>query len=295
MKKFLGGVLLFIGVLLLLPGIRTKAADGRTIANGVYIGDIDVSGMTVSDATAAVHSYFDKMAGAEITLDAGEGRSLQVSGEDLGISWKNPQIIEDAYSLGHKGNVIQRYKALKDLEKEGHRFDIEYGFNDEHLQEIVGDRCSSFNQDKVNYTLKKTADGFTVTEGQTGYVVDVDQSIAAIKNFVTSGWNGDNGAVSLSIKEDAPLGSAEDLSKVRDVLGTFTTSYKTSGSSRSANVANGCSLINGTTLYPGEEFNVLDTITPFTEANGYYPAGSYLNGIVVESIGGGICQVSTTL
>lgn len=295
MKKFLGGVLLFIGVLLLLPGIRTKAADGRTIANGVYIGDIDVSGMTVSDATAAVHSYFDKMAGAEITLDAGEGRSIQVSGEDLGISWKNPQIIEDAYSLGHKGNVIQRYKALKDLEKEGHRFDIEYGFNDEHLQEIVGDRCSSFNQDKVNYTLKKTADGFTVTEGQTGYVVDVDQSIAAIKNFVTSGWNGDNGAVALSIKEDAPLGSAEDLSKVRDVLGTFTTSYKTSGSSRSANVANGCSLINGTTLYPGEEFNVLDTITPFTEANGYYPAGSYLNGIVVESIGGGICQVSTTL
>ena len=295
MKKFLGGVFLFIGVLLLLPGIRTKAADGRTIANGIYIGDIDVSGMTVSDATAAVHSCFDKMAGAEITLDAGEGRRLQIYGEELGISWKNPQIIEEAYSLGHKGNIIQRYKALKDLEKEGHRFEIEYGFSDEHLQEIVGERCSSFNQDKVNFTLKKTSDGFTVSQGQTGYVVDVDQSIADIKNFVQSGWNGDNAVVALAIKEDVPLGSAEDLAKVKDVLGTYTTSYKTSGSSRSANVANGCSLINGTTLYPGEEFNVLDTITPFTEANGYFPAGSYLNGIVVESIGGGICQVSTTL
>ncbi|MBQ6587053.1 MAG: VanW family protein [Butyrivibrio sp.] len=295
MKKFLGGVFLFIGVLLLLPGIRTKAADGRTIANGIYIGDIDVSGMTVSDATAAVHSCFDKMAGAEITLDAGEGRRLQIYGEELGISWKNPQIIEEAYSLGHKGNIIQRYKALKDLEKEGHRFEIEYGFSDEHLQEIVGERCSSFNQDKVNFALKKTSDGFTVSQGQTGYVVDVDQSIADIKNFVQSGWNGDNAVVALAIKEDVPLGSAEDLAKVKDVLGTYTTSYKTSGSSRSANVANGCSLINGTTLYPGEEFNVLDTITPFTEANGYFPAGSYLNGIVVESIGGGICQVSTTL
>jgi vancomycin resistance protein YoaR len=295
MKKFLGGVFLFIGVLLLLPGIRTKAADGRTIANGIYIGDIDVSGMTVSDATAAVHSCFDKMAGAEITLDAGEGRGLKIYGEELGISWKNPQIIEEAYSLGHKGNIIQRYKALKDLEKEGHRFEIEYGFSDEHLQEIVGERCSSFNQDKVNFALKKTSDGFTVSQGQTGYVVDVDQSIADIKDFVQSGWNGDNAVVPLAIKEDVPLGSAEDLAKVKDVLGTYTTSYKTSGSSRSANVANGCSLINGTTLYPGEEFNVLDTITPFTEANGYFPAGSYLNGIVVESIGGGICQVSTTL
>ena len=42
---------------------------------------------------------------------------------------------------------------------------------------------------------------------------------------------------------DEPKGSAEELAQVTDVLGSFTTSYKTSGSSRSANVANGCSLI----------------------------------------------------
>ena len=36
-------------------------------------------------------------------------------------------------------------------------------------------------------------------------------------------------------------------------------------------------------------------MTPFTAANGYYMAGSYLNGKVVDSLGGGICQVSTTL
>ena len=40
---------------------------------------------------------------------------------------------------------------------------------------------------------------------------------------------------------------------------------------------------------------MLDNITPFTEANGYFLAGSYLQGQVVESFGGGICQVSTTL
>ena len=295
MKKFFGGVILALSVLLLLPGIPTKAADGRTIANGVYIGDIDVSGMTVSDAGAALNAYFDKLAGAEITLSAGEGKTLTITGDDLGISWKNPQVVEEAYSLGHKGNIIQRYKALKDLEKNGHRFEIEYGFSEEHLDEIVADKCSSFNQNKVNFGLTKTADGFTVSQGQSGYLVDVEESKAAIKNFVSGGWNGDNATITLSVKEDVPLGSEEELSKVKDVLGTYTTSYKTSGASRSANVANGCSLINGATIYPGEEFSVLDTITPFTEANGYFPAGSYLNGIVVESIGGGICQVSTTL
>lgn len=295
MKKFIGGVILALCVLLLLPGIPTKAADGRTIANGVYIGDIDVSGMTVSDANTALHNYFDKMAGAEITLSAGEDKNLTITGDELGISWKNPQVVEEAYSLGHTGNIVKRYKALKDLKKNGHRFDIEYGFNEDHLNDIVANRCSSFNQDKVNYRLLKTEDGFSVTQGQSGYVVDVNESISAIKNFVTGGWDGEKATVALSVKEDVPRGSSEELSKVKDVLGTYTTSYKTSGSSRSANVANGCSLINGTTIYPGEEFSVLDAITPFTEANGYYPAGSYLNGIVVESIGGGICQVSTTL
>ena len=94
---------------------------------------------------------------------------------------------------------------------------------------------------------------------------------------------------------DEPAGTAEELAKVKDVLGTFTTSYSTSGGSRSANVANGCRLINGTTLYPGEEFSAYETVSPFSEANGYYMAGSYLNGQVVDSLGGGICQVSTTL
>jgi vancomycin resistance protein YoaR len=60
-------------------------------------------------------------------------------------------------------------------------------------------------------------------------------------------------------------------------------------------VRNGCALINGVTLYPGEEFSTYDTVSPFSEANGYYMAGSYLNGQVVDSLGGGICQVSTTL
>ena len=81
-------------------------------------------------------------------------------------------------------------------------------------------------------------------------------------------------------------GTTEELSKVKDVLGTFSTSFKTSGSGRSANVRNGCALINGTTLYPGDEFSTYDAVSPFSEANGYFLAGSYLNGQVLDSLGG---------
>jgi vancomycin resistance protein YoaR len=82
---------------------------------------------------------------------------------------------------------------------------------------------------------------------------------------------------------------------VTDLLGSFTTSFSTSNANRCKNVNSAAEHINGTVLYPGESFSTLKSITPFTEENGYAMAGSYLNGAVVESMGGGICQVSTTL
>ena len=48
-------------------------------------------------------------------------------------------------------------------------------------------------------------------------------------------------------------------------------------------------------MYPGEEFSAYEVVAPFTAENGYAMAGSYLNGETVDSMGGGICQVSTTL
>ena len=281
MKKFFGGLVLFLSFLVIWPGTPVDAADSKTIASGVYIGSLDVSGMTVDEAGQAVSSFVESQKNSEITLTVGEDKNLTIFGSDLGITWENTDVVNEAYALGHQGNIIQRYKALKDLEKSNHVFEIEYGFDDEALAAII-DRCSSsFDQEKVNYSLKKTDEGFVVTDGQTGYIVDKEASASVIKSFVQNELTPENTTITLSVKEDKPLGSAEDLAKVKDVLGTFTTSYKTSGAARSANVANGCSLINGTTVYPGEEFSVLDTITPFTEANGYFPAGSYLNGLVL--------------
>lgn len=295
MKKFFRYLVLVSLFLLLIPGKRADAAGRGGIANGVFVGPVDVSGMNVADAETAVKAYVDELSTRTITLSAGADKQMQISAGDAGIYWSNTGVVKEAYGLGHRGNVIERYKALKDLEHNNHVYDLEYGYDAEAVKAIVAQCAAQFDQEKVNSTLTKTDSGFVVKEGQTGYVVDQEASAAKIEEFIQHGFGSEGDTVELAFVADVPKGSAEDLAKIKDVLGTFTTSFKSSGSSRSANVTNGCRLINGTMLYPGEEFSVLDTITPFTEANGYYPAGSYLNGLVVESIGGGICQVSTTL
>lgn len=79
------------------------------------------------------------------------------------------------------------------------------------------------------------------------------------------------------------------------MLGTATTDYSASTAARAVNVENGCRLISGTLVWPGDEFSVTRAVTPFTAENGYQQAPSYEENRVVDSYGGGICQVSTTL
>ncbi len=69
----------------------------------------------------------------------------------------------------------------------------------------------------------------------------------------------------------------------------------TSNSKRNTNIKLAAQAINGTVLQPGEEFSFNKTVGQRTEAKGYKGAAAYNNGEVVEEIGGGVCQVSSTL
>ena len=116
-----------------------------------------------------------------------------------------------------------------------------------------------------------------------------------MKDYLEHVWKDGPGSVDLDVEITEPKGSQEELAKVKDVLGQGVTDYSASSAARATNVKNGTSKLNGKVLYPGEEISVCDNMVPFTEENGYAPAASYANGTVVESFGGGIWQVSTTL
>lgn len=299
MKKLrkISKLILCMSIFVLCFNVKVQAAETEdTIKAGVYAGEIDLSGKTAVEAKAAVQYYVEELQSTEIVLEAAGGREVIVTAGDLGISWANTDLPEEAMQLGRTGNIIQRYKALKDLEYENYSFHIDLDFDVEAINTVLTEQCVKYDQKAVNVSLIKGEDGeFQVVDGQEGYALDVETSIDSIYGFLTGEWDHQPCRIALDIAVEEPKGSAEELAEVTDLLGSFTTSYSTSGSSRSANVENGCSLINGATIYPGEEFSTYEMVAPFTQANGYYMAGSYLNGKVVDSLGGGICQVSTTL
>lgn len=80
-----------------------------------------------------------------------------------------------------------------------------------------------------------------------------------------------------------------------DVLASYNTYYGSSTANRSANVARAASLLNGAVIAPGGIFSFNDRVGKRTTYNGFYTAPEYVNGETVQGIGGGTCQVSTTL
>lgn len=274
----------------------TLSYPDRVIRQGITVDGVDVSGMTESEALAQIQADVEEKKAAVITLQGKEDdQKVEVTAGDLGLYWSNPGVIDEIGAYGTASNIIARYKQNKDLEQHGMNFSIQLSVDKGTITDVITNQCASFNEEAKDATLSRDGSSFTIVPGQTGYVVDTTASADAVYSQLASGWDGQPLTVALTIDVDEPKGTEEELSKVKDLLGTFTTSYSSSGSSRCGNIANGTKLINGHTLYPGDEFSVLNALTPFTEENGYYLAGSYLGGQVVDSFGGGICQVSTTL
>ena len=143
------------------------------------------------------------------------------------------------------------------------------------------------NGDIVSYD--KDNDSFVFGGFEDGYAYDKDriaQDLAqAMKNDYTASIQA-AGAVVEGVSQ-----SVKDQYKT---IGSFTTKT-TANEVRNKNVRLAAAAVNGTVLRPGEEFSFNGTVGERTEAKGYGPAGAYNNGEVVQEIGGGVCQVSSTL
>lgn len=294
----LAGLLVTAAGLGLNKGIDTVSGalvqGEEVIAQNVSIGGVDVSGLTEGQATELLTTQATAALSTPFTLMAGE-KSVQVTGMDIGLSWANPEIAHEAVNVGKSGNLLARYKDKKELERTGKAFDMVYTIDKTETAALLNAQADALSVKAMNAGLVKTANGFEMTGGQTGVTVDVQASLENISDYIEGAWDGNPGVIQLTTVVTEPEGSADQLSRVKDPLGTFHTDFGSSSAARCTNIERAASLINGTVVYPGETFSVAATIGPTNEENGYALAGAYENGQTVQAYGGGVCQVSSTL
>ena len=133
---------------------------------------------------------------------------------------------------------------------------------------------------KPNYNVERTSQNITNETNTT------DNVINEISN------NTDNNEEN-SIQENEDS-KKDDLKKETEIA-SFTTKIYTKESGRQNNISIACSTLNDTTIDSGKTFSFSRTVGKATSSKGYKKADVFRNGDVVEALGGGLCQVSTTL
>ncbi|SHI64727.1 VanW family protein [Parasporobacterium paucivorans] len=309
-KRFSRIVLLFCMVLLMsIPVLATETASEETsvtqdlggvvaptvVNKGVSMDGMDLGGLSKEELQTAVDTYVNGVLGKTVAVKIGENETTATL-QSLGYVWSNPEVVAEVLATGNTGNIIKRFKDKKDLEKTGKVFEAQFAVDEGTLAAMMASYGTQYNVAHMNPGIVKEGSGFRVVgNAATGVTLDQAASAELTRKFLTEKQYNENTGLVLVVNADAATASLEACERVGDMLGSYTTSFSVSAWARNQNIKNAARLINATVVYPGETFSANAAMSPFTTGNGYYPAGSYENGRVVDSIGGGVCQVSTTL
>ena len=133
-------------------------------------------------------------------------------------------------------------------------------------------------------------DSGEIVPSVTGLDFDIERARKALSDAP------DGSTCRIALEVTKPEMSTEELNETlfRDILGDAAT--RVSGTSiRIGNIKVAAEFVNGTILFPGEEFSFNQTCSPYAVDNGYGKATAYVNGLSKDTVAGGICQASSTL
>ncbi|MBO4395323.1 MAG: VanW family protein [Eubacterium sp.] len=267
--------------------------DPNLIINGVYVENIDIGGMTAEQAQSVIDNFASGRINRNLYIDV-SGNMVETPMSELEYRLEENDVVEQAMRLGKDGDLFSNFREVKRIEEEHVNYSLTFTYSEAKLTKFVKKKCGKKTKKPVDATVRLEDDTIKYTKAKTGLSVDVDATVAAVREQIDNTPTGDISAVAITTVKE-PAVTDEMARRCKDKIGSFSTEYTSSNVTRSKNLANAARLINGSVVMPGETFSVHDTISPLTEENGYYSAPSYSKGEVVDSIGGGVCQVSTTL
>ncbi len=199
--------------------------------------------------------------------------------------------------LGTLKQKVELYKAMK---QKGYATGVSFNFAFPNIKFQLDNLISKTETTQKDATVKfKPNDEkmFEISPHQNEVRVNGEllysRVIDALRLSVINNKN--KMEIELPITETIPSLTTEILQKAQEKRAEFSTSFAGGQEGRAHNIKHALSLLNGSVIYPNQNFSFNDRTSPHSENNGYSKAKIIVNGEFVEGVGGGICQVSTTL
>ncbi|SHJ84521.1 VanW family protein [Paramaledivibacter caminithermalis] len=266
-----------------------------SIYNGIYVENIDISGLNVVDANKKIKKNLNSILDNNKLILKYKEESWEFNSKDLGLKYDFLQAVNDAYLIGRRGSFINRVHTMLNLQNESHNIQIKASLDINKINDLLNIIEKDINQPSVDASIKRVDGEFVITEETLGLKLNKEKTAEIISEALLNSNIYDVNEVKLVVETITPKYTVEILSKIQNLLGSYTTKFNKSKVGRSYNVDLASKSVNGTVLLPGEIFSFNDVVGPRTIKNGYKVAPVIFKGKLVDGVGGGICQVSSTL
>lgn len=271
---------------------------------GVFVDGLHVGGMTPDEAKAALGDENSASASFSLSINIGD-KVWTLNNQNVAAHRDINGALLKAYAVGRQNTTgiqetqrtpfRERTDAVMDLRENYVYIQSKQVYDYTSVQTVIDEIERYVTREPVDSQIVSfdfNTRTFTFSADQPGVTIDgealYNQVVAALDQGVT------NRSITVSPTLTLPTVTQQDLENTFKMIAAFTTKT-TSDSNRNSNISLACQTINGTVLLPDESFSFNAVVGERTMARGYREAGAIAGGQLIDEVGGGICQVSSTL
>ncbi|MDY6300076.1 MAG: VanW family protein [Selenomonadaceae bacterium] len=275
-----------------IGGISVSITNHDRVILGIQSEGKTLTGMSETE----IRQFFLEKARAKmkkpaLVVTSGSQR-WDIQATDIELTPNVEQAVQDAYGTGRGGSLLTNTLTQMRIALVGKDVRLTATYNDDKLQAKLVAIATSLSRTPKNASLTLSPRGNVERHAAlTGRQADA----TTLHDIVTPKLS----ALALTVRaempveEMAPAVTDDALASIDGVLASYQTKY--SPGNRGHNIALAAGKLNGSLVKPNGIFSFNDTVGLRTAAAGYKVAGVILDGQLADGIGGGVCQVSSTL
>ena len=259
------------------------------IAQNIFIEGIDVSNLTKDEAI----KYINENVVPGIIKVNYDKEIQEISPNEIDLKYNTAEVVNEAYNYTKTDSYFENVKRFFYLKENSKNLDLESFYDESKLSEVIQNIANSINIDMKSAKVYVSNSGsISVSKATIGKELDIASTKEAIYDAIK---NKDYKTIDLKVNIKEPKVTTEAAQSVNSLLAEFSTKFSTDNENRVTNIKISANSTSDVLLMPGEEFSYNNQTGKRTKANGYQDAPVIINGKLEQDVGGGVCQVSSTL
>ncbi|HHW56959.1 MAG TPA: hypothetical protein GXX15_04645 [Clostridia bacterium] len=269
--------------------------NSQLLVKGIFINGIPVGGVPKDQAFNFIKKEIT-VSPFSITVTY-QDKNYTITSQDIGLFYDYKQMIDEVYKIGRQGNPIERLKDIYEAQREGKYFTFYPKYEENRLKKFIEEISQDLYREPVNAKIKIKRGIIEITPDAPGLRVNKDKTFEDLKKLIEELIKGNkvNPQVSITVNKIEAAITKSMLEMINGKISTFSTVFNAEEVNRTGNLTLAAKAVDGTLVMPGEVFSLNKTLGPRIIENGYKEAPVIIDNKLVPAIGGGICQVATTL